>query len=248
MNENDVILIERYLDNGLSDSERLDFEKRLKADSEFSDLLEFLKDVKAVLAYSSKKELRDKLAHIAGEYEKQFHQDNPHRTGRIIPFRYYAVAASLVAVIVVAVILLFTDKDKPTLAEGNDLSFIRSYISNNPEKVSASEAEILPYYLMHRFGSQSAQNIDSFKIGELPLVVIREGKYQNAYFLSDTLFLFGNFNADMFLFQRNDSIKSKDTLFLKSGLAFYKLASEKTDTIKPLEKVNGNLKNMPHAD
>ena len=250
MNENDVILIERYLDNRLTDSERIDVEKRLETDSEFAGLLAFLNDVKATVAYDSKKELRDKLAHITEEYERQ-HKDykgSAGTSGRVIHFRYYAIAASLAAVIVVAAVLLFVVNDKPTIAEGKDLQFIRNYISNNPGKVDKAKAEILPYEMLLQFGSLPAESIDSLKIGELPLVVIRESKYEHAYFLSDTLYLFGSFDTDMFLYQQKDNLSPNDTLFLKSGLAFYKLAAEKTDTIMPLVKINSTLKNLQYED
>ncbi len=250
MNENDVILIERYLDNGLTDSERLDVEKRLEIDSEFADLFAFLKDVKTSVAYSNKKDLRDKLAHIAEEYERQHKDDkgSADTSGRIIPFRYYAVAASLAAVIIVAAVLLFVVNDKPTIVDGKDLHFIRNYITNNPGKVERADAEILPYEMLLQFGNLPLQSIDSFKIGELPMLVIRESKYENAYFLSDTLYLFGSFDADMFLYQRKDNLSPNDTLFLKSGLTFYKLAMEKTDTISLLEKKNTNFKILPYEE
>lgn len=246
MNENDVILIERYLDNVLADNERTDVEKRIETDREFADLLTFLRDVKVSVTYGSKKELQIKLARIAEEYERHHNQEKGSTGGRIVRFRHYAVAASLTAVLVIAGILLFFDNDKPTMAEGKDLQFIRNYMTANPGKSDIADAEILPYELIEHYGSLPAHNIDSLSLGKLPVVVIRETQYENAYFLSDTLYLFGNFGANPLLFQQEGN--HKDTLWLKRGLVFYKLADQRTDTIMPLEKINSNLKTMPQHE
>lgn len=239
MKEEDIIWIERYLDSKLSEEESLKFAQRLEKDKEFSDLYHYIKDVRQIIVFDEKKNLSEKLNKIADDYQststgktkvRKFFTDNTY-------LNYFALAASVTAVILSVAFFIFKSPKQKADVYANDLEYIHHFKSTSPDKVKSTEARLKNYDEYKYFGS--TPDGDSFITPQhnaiKGIVYLNDSKYDNHYYLSDTLFLFGDFDESTLVFYLQDSLSHKESIVLKSGLQKFIFDLKKTDKITPLQ-------------
>lgn len=252
MNEADITLIERYLDDALSDADKQKVELRLKEDSEFAEQFDFIKDLKKSIAYSKKEDFKAKLNEIAENYKAENASEKPNRNeGNVASkritknnFRFYAVAAGLAAVFVSVVFFVLNNSGQSTRL-ASDKAYIQNFSDQNPESISLIEPQIFSTEKLQYQASKPdslQNNSDLYSLAEIApsihsVLIIQNSDFDNAYFLSDTLYLFGDFNgSSSFFYSENNS----NDVFLKKGMEYYKFTLNKTDSISPLLKIDYN--------
>jgi len=108
--KNDIRLIEKYLNGELSDSQKLEFENRLKTDKSLFDELELCKKVSDAIHESDIMELRQTINIIV--------QDKPTIMGlHIGRFFYWQIAAAVILAFVVIKSVFFYNSQQNNTSE-----------------------------------------------------------------------------------------------------------------------------------
>ena len=235
--EKDIELIDKYLSGELSGSSLAEFEQRLNSDTQFTEEVRFIKDLKVSAKQVGRRELKDKLQSIARTVtiESENKRFSLLRKKTLI---YYSIAASIVIIIGVSAIFYFqSDKSLEQLAEDNNkdtLLIDDSIISKKAEiETLLADKNIKTvnkniYFIDNNgFGYYE---IDKRAARIIKLGIIENEKYANNYFLTDTiLFLFGDFEDDKIkLFEKHKFI------LLNYNKYLYKVNKSKTNIIAPL--------------
>lgn len=253
MREEDIILAEKYLENQLSDSEKIEVEKRMVSDETFAETVEFIRNVAKVFEienldqsekrpifslnkdYSSSKDnntedltkhFKVALNHVAKEYENE----KKGKGGNVRKINFYqslSIAASVLLILGIGVFFfLKNDVKTPQLAEIDELK--------KNESIYLVKDVV---YFENQFGFPGDGPLSKrLSMKNLPIQIIKNNLYESHYFLSDTLYLLGNFSENIVL-----TIDSTKTVFIKDELKTYQFPFEKTKTITPLHETKSNL-------
>jgi len=115
MTELEYLLIEKFLDNTLSDEERKLFDQKISELKEFSEEVKFQAEVASFLHAIGKSSIKNDVQQIYAKYKEE--QVEPSTTKSISLYTYttkwWMVAASIGIIVVSLVVVLFLDFKKP---------------------------------------------------------------------------------------------------------------------------------------
>lgn len=123
-------LIDKYINNELSESERIEFERLLIEDKKFGEELKFYKALYSGIEEKSKTELKSRLQGYYEEYE----EEQQARSGGGIQ-RYLAIGLSIAATLIVGFFLIF----QPNVSDDNG-----NNIGNNTEDTTKTDDPEVP--------------------------------------------------------------------------------------------------------
>ncbi len=125
-------IMEDYVMGKLSSQELSNFEQQLQNDPDLKQSLEDYKLLVAGIKYSGRHQLLNKLKAIEEEFSEK---SNKTKTVRLIPRRFYYIAASL-AIILVSLILIFR------LPEPSSRQLAQAYFNPYPTTIGSSTRSI----------------------------------------------------------------------------------------------------------
>lgn len=260
MREEDIILAEKYLENQLSETERIEVESRIASDEKFAETVDFIRNIETAFerqkdienrmpdirfsialdesAYKKKQLLKEKFNDELNYVAKEYENENKGKGGNVRKINFYqsfGIAASVLLLLGISIFfLLKNDVSSPQLAELDDLK----------KNKSIHLVKDVSYFTNELAGITGAPDNEpaikllkqKFTIKNLPIVIILDTKYKSHYFYDiDTLFLLGDFNENIVL--TNDSEK----VFIFDELKQYSFKLEKTSKIEPLDTFNSEL-------
>ena len=223
--EKDIELIEKHIFGKSSEQEKNIFEQRIKDDKEFAQEVAFIRDLKISSREFGREELKNKLKKIAHEHKSDGTKQNPgFRT-------YFAIAASIVAVIGIVSLLYWTQSK-------NDTKNIAGLLGDSIEvnRIIANSVGSTKYFNIISVGSgYGYAETDSSANNKLPVLIIASDKYIHQYLYKDTLFLFLQSAHDIHFFSFN---QQPNLLYFSHGNDVYYYVELKTESkIHPIKRL-----------
>lgn len=141
--EENIDLIERYLDNRLSAEELTEFEQRKKDDKKFNELVTEMNTLVQGIRFSEREKLREELADLeAGlpEVEAKLKAETKVEKGKVVFLKRRAFQMAVAASVVIAFGLFYVLR--PTAMSGDDLfnEFYKPY----PNIIHGVERSVIP--------------------------------------------------------------------------------------------------------
>jgi hypothetical protein len=161
MNKEDqnIALIQRYLDNDLSGEERIDLENRLQNDEELISTLAEMQQLEADIALVLKRKLLKEKINASLDKDIELDEYTPSQKNIAIPV--YAIAASVALIAIVSIAFWKNKSDSPTLVD-------KPFIGLDSTSTLAKGKLTLPELLHQR---DSLKNriitLDSFLVSEI---------------------------------------------------------------------------------
>lgn len=111
--EQDIVMIERYLEGNLEEQERVAFDQRLKTDEEFQQWVTHMESMVNGIKYTGRKNVMKQLAELEANLPEVQLLEEEQEESNIVAmkpnkFRYWAAAAAAIALVLISSLFLLT--------------------------------------------------------------------------------------------------------------------------------------------